>query len=107
MMLTNISGRNPQDAPASSTPLEMLQGCHVRIRHFMQLSRTLSQALDAPQAEIAEAAAALVRYFSQALPLHEADENETLFPRLHLSLASRLAAARGRQSHGRAAPGHR
>jgi iron-sulfur cluster repair protein YtfE (RIC family) len=83
MMLTNISGRSAQDAPPSSTPLEMLQGCHVRIRHFMQLSRTLAESTGVPPAEIAEAAAALVRYFSQALPLHEADENETLFPRLH------------------------
>ena len=82
-MLTKISGRSPQDAPADSTPLEMLQSCHARIRHFVRLSRTLVEAADAPHYEIAEAAGALVRYFSHALPLHEADENETLFPLLH------------------------
>jgi iron-sulfur cluster repair protein YtfE (RIC family) len=82
MMLTNISGRSPLDEPAASTPLEMLQGCHARIRHFMQLSRTLAEAEAAPPNEIADAAAAIQRYFSQALPLHEADENQTLFPRL-------------------------
>jgi iron-sulfur cluster repair protein YtfE (RIC family) len=82
-MFTNITGRTPQDAPAHSAPLEMLQGCHARIRHFMQLSRTLSEAADAPLNDIAVAAESLVRYFSQALPLHEADETETLFPRLH------------------------
>jgi iron-sulfur cluster repair protein YtfE (RIC family) len=85
MMLTNISGRTPQDAPAPFTPLEILESCHARIRHFLRLSRTLAEAVDAPQSEIVEAAAALVYYFSQALPLHEADENETLYPRLHLA----------------------
>lgn len=79
-MLTNISGRRSLDAP-HSTPLDMLQECHARIRHFLQLSRTLADARDVPQTEIASAAAAIHRYFSQALPLHEADENQTLFPR--------------------------
>jgi iron-sulfur cluster repair protein YtfE (RIC family) len=82
MMFTNISGPN-QQAPAPSTAVEMLQGCHVRIRHFLQLSRTLAEAVDVPQNEIAEAAASITHYFSEALPLHEADENQTLFPRLY------------------------
>jgi iron-sulfur cluster repair protein YtfE (RIC family) len=54
----------------------------------MQLSRTLAHAEEGvPQKEIAEAADAIFRYFSQALPLHEADENETLSPRLHAAQA--------------------
>ena len=69
-------------SPAPSGPLEMLQGCHDRIRHFIQLSRTLAEAQETSQDQIAEAAGAIFRYFSHALPLHEADENETLFPRL-------------------------
>jgi iron-sulfur cluster repair protein YtfE (RIC family) len=64
----------------------MLVGCHTRIRYFMQLSRTLANAEGVPQKEIAEAAEAIFRYFSHALPLHEADENETLFPRLQAAL---------------------
>ncbi|HKN72025.1 MAG TPA: hypothetical protein VJX30_13395, partial [Terriglobales bacterium] len=76
-MFTNINGPSPQDSPAPSTPLEMLQGCHARIRHFMQLSRTLAEAADAPQNDIADAAASIIRYFNEALPLHEADENQT------------------------------
>jgi len=68
------------------TPLELLLGCHARIRHFMQLSRTLISATDAPPQEIADAAAAIFRYFSVALPLHEADENESIFPRVHAAL---------------------
>jgi iron-sulfur cluster repair protein YtfE (RIC family) len=83
MMFTNISGPGPKDASDSSTPLEMLQGCHARIRHFMQLSRTLAEAADASQDDISDAAASLTRYFSEALSLHEADENQTLFPRLY------------------------
>ena len=61
----------------------MLQDCHARIRHFTQLSRTLAEARAASQTQVAEAAEAIFRYFKYALPLHEADENETLYPRLH------------------------
>lgn len=79
-MLTQIS--SPQHSPTPSGPVEMLQDCHQRIRHFVQLSRTLAEAQEATHAQVAEAAEAIFRYFSQSLPLHEADENETLFPRL-------------------------
>ena len=79
-MLTHIS--SPQQSPAPTGPLEMLQGCHVRIRHFMQLGRTLAETQGASPEEVAEAANDIFRYFTQALPLHEADENETLFPRV-------------------------
>jgi iron-sulfur cluster repair protein YtfE (RIC family) len=64
----------------------MLLDCHARIRHFMQLSRTLAEAESVPHSEIAEAAAAVYGYFSRALPLHEADENKTLFPRIQSAL---------------------
>jgi iron-sulfur cluster repair protein YtfE (RIC family) len=64
----------------------LLHGCHTRIRHFMQLSRTLARAVEEPRTEIADAAASICRYFSKALPLHEADENESLCPRLRDAL---------------------
>lgn len=79
-MLTQIS--SPQQSSAPSSPVELLQECHHRIRHFVQLSRTLAEAQDAPREQVAEAADHIFRYFSQSLPLHEADENETLFPRI-------------------------
>ncbi len=83
-MLTQIS--SPPQSPAPSGPVEMLLECHHRIRHFVQLSRTLAEAQESPQAQVAEAAEAIFRYFSQSLPLHEADENETLYPRVrHLA----------------------
>ena len=80
-MLTKIS--SPQPSPGNSGALEMLLDCHVRIRHFVQLSHTLAHTRDASPEQVAEAAGAIMRYFRQALPLHEADENETLFPRIH------------------------
>src|SRR6266540_5325623 len=76
-MLTQIS--SPPQSPAPSGPVEMLLDCHHRIRHFVQLSRALAEAQESPQAQVAEAAEAIFRYFSQSLPLHEADENETLY----------------------------
>lgn len=80
------SDRASKDTSTPPVPLEMLLSCHAHIRHFMQLSRTLADAEGMPPAEIAEAAESIFRYFSQALPLHEADENETLFSRLHAAL---------------------
>ena len=91
MRLTRITGGantdgGSKDAPAPTTPLEILLGCHARIRHFMQLSRTLAEAEGVALTEIAEAAAAVFGYFSHALPLHHADENQSLFPRLRDAL---------------------
>lgn len=86
MRFTNISANPEKDATAPSSPVEMLLGCHARIRHFVQLSRTLAGADAVAPQEVAEAAAALFRYFNHALPLHEADESETLFPRLRDAL---------------------
>lgn len=86
MRLTRIFDHSAEDASAPPTPLEMLLGCHARIRHFMQLSRTLAAAEGVPPEEVAEAAAAIFRYFTLALPQHEADESKTLFPRIQAAL---------------------
>ncbi len=86
MRLTRIINDPAKDASATPSVLEMLQGCHARIRHFMQLTCTLAEAEGVPQTEITEAAAAIFRYFSHALPLHQADENESLFPRFRDAL---------------------
>ena len=84
MRLTRNPDGATRDAPAS--PVEMLRGCHAWTRHFVQLSRTLAEAVVVPPAEIAEAAAAVFNYFSYAMPLHEADENQSLFPRIQSAL---------------------
>ena len=60
----------------------MLIGCHERIRHFSSTARKLAHAHDADAQQVQAAAEAALRYFTVALPLHEADENESLHPRL-------------------------
>ncbi len=86
MRFTNISDAPSKGDSSRPNALVALLDCHARIRHFMQLSRTLAHAEFAPASEIAETATAIYRYFDVALPLHEADENETLFPRLQAAL---------------------
>jgi iron-sulfur cluster repair protein YtfE (RIC family) len=84
--ISTISSHPDEETIAPASPLEMLLGCHARIRHFVQLSRTLAGAEGAAPLEVAEAATAIFRYFSYALPLHQADESDTLFPRLQNAL---------------------
>ncbi len=60
--------------------MDLLLECHDRIRSFLLLSRRLAAAQD-PDG-VAEAAARVVRYFTEALPLHARDEEESLRPRL-------------------------
>jgi hemerythrin-like domain-containing protein len=88
-MLTRISsGLNPVDDSQERDALELLLGCHSRIRHFTDMALRLAQNADqAPPDDLARAAAAVHRYFTVALPLHEADENESLYPRMRAALA--------------------
>lgn len=62
--------------------VELLVECHARIRHFSALARQLADAGDAPAAEIGEAALRVHRYFTEALPLHAQDEEQSILPRL-------------------------
>ncbi|HYG99002.1 MAG TPA: hemerythrin domain-containing protein [Terriglobales bacterium] len=82
-MLTGIRTPNADPAGKEETPLELLLGCHQRIRHFTAIARRMAENPTASLDEISEAAAAVYRYFHVALPLHEADENISLDPRLH------------------------
>jgi hemerythrin-like domain-containing protein len=72
----------------------MLLACHQRIRSFTGIAVRLAEATGAAAPEIANAAEAVHRYYSIALPLHEADENESVYPRLgrRLTDASERAA---------------
>ena len=60
----------------------LLLECHDRIRTFADLAIAIGDRLDAPTAHITDACARCERYFSEALPLHVADEEESLLPRL-------------------------
>jgi iron-sulfur cluster repair protein YtfE (RIC family) len=68
--------------PPEDSVVEALAACHERIRWFAALAQTLAVRVDAAAADRAEAAAAVIRYFTVALPLHAADEDLALAPRL-------------------------
>jgi len=70
------SDQLPEDA------VDLLIGCHQRIRHFTAIAVKLAHAHGASGDEIQKAAARVRRYYSVSLPLHEADEEESLRPRL-------------------------
>jgi hemerythrin-like domain-containing protein len=62
--------------------VDLLLECHERIRSFLALARRIAEAGPADQEAVAEAAASVRRYFTQALPLHAKDEEESILPRL-------------------------
>src|SRR5262245_4414109 len=66
--------------------------CHGRIRSFLAMAVTIGERFDVPENEVAESAARVRRYFSQALPLHVEDEEESVLPRLE-SRSAELDAA--------------
>lgn len=67
---------------ATGDVVDMLLECHTRIRRHTEIARHLAAAHGAPAGEIVDAARAVHRYFSVALPLHVADEEESVVPRL-------------------------
>lgn len=68
-------------APAGDV-VDALLDCHGRIRSFTALALRLARAAGPREAEARDAAAAVHRYFSRALPLHARDEEESILPRL-------------------------
>jgi hemerythrin-like domain-containing protein len=74
------------------TLVGLLLECHDRIRTFSDLAIAIGERLDAPTAHITDACARCERYFAEALPLHVADEEESLLPRLR-SRSPELEAA--------------
>jgi iron-sulfur cluster repair protein YtfE (RIC family) len=87
-MLTQIKSVAP--APREETVQDALLGCHMRIRHFTEMACKLAHAHSADPEQIQRAAAEVHRYFTVALPLHEADENISLHPRLSKALGGEL-----------------
>lgn len=67
---------------AAQDVVDLLQACHQKIRHFSGVATRLAHAQGVTPAEVAQAADGCYRYFSVALPLHEADENLSVHPRL-------------------------
>jgi hemerythrin-like domain-containing protein len=94
-----FSGIQIQTRPAGvqekeETAIDALIGCHDRIRYFSELSAKLAEAVGQPSQDIASAAEKVHRYFTVALPLHEADENNSVDPRVRAAVPEeRLAQA--------------
>lgn len=59
-----------------------LRQCHDRIRGFVALAGALAATPGAPADEVRDAAARIEKYFTEALPLHVEDEDETIAPRV-------------------------
>ena len=64
--------------------VELVMACHARIRRFTAMAVTLAAPATQgrPAAEIADGADAVRRYLAVALPLHVADEDASITPRL-------------------------
>src|SRR5690554_4243039 len=78
-MLIQISQRPANEV---SDWMDMFTACHQRIRDFLALARRIAQHIEAPEPEVVDAAQRVERYFTQAFPLHVADEERSLVPRL-------------------------
>lgn len=78
-MLTQL--RRPGEERAPGGLVDLLMTCHARIRRFSALAVELARA-DVHPAELAAAARSVHRYFTIGLPLHVADEDDSLLPRL-------------------------
>ncbi len=81
-MLNQITSQNSAQQSKTEDAVDLLTGCHQRIRHFTGVAVKLAHAQGAAAEEIVQAAAGVHRYYSVSLPLHEADEDHTLQPRL-------------------------
>ena len=87
-MLVSLGARNQVDEL-----VDLLAACHRRIRHHVVLARRLVvRGADSPIDDVCATAAQIRRYFTVALPLHVADEDETIAPRL-AALGNPVAAA--------------
>ncbi len=82
-MLNQISPAPNHPSSSSDEVNSLLLGCHQRIRHFTAVASKLAHAQGATPEEIRSAAEGVYRYYSVSLPLHEADEEDSLRPRLN------------------------
>jgi hemerythrin-like domain-containing protein len=78
-----------------SNPLGLLSDCHRRIEHFLDvLARVSAGAVGRELREDEKSAISnALAYFRASAPKHTADEEESLFPRLHDSSALERIAA--------------
>jgi hypothetical protein len=77
MLITVGSARSSDEGPQA-----LLLACHERIRRFTAMAARMVRQAGFGGEEVAAAASALVRYHTIALPLHQADEEASIAPRL-------------------------
>lgn len=65
-------------APPTDEPADLVLACHGRIRELVGVARAVASTADAPSEHVVVATVRLRRYFTEALPLHEADEETTI-----------------------------
>ena len=90
------------DTREVSDVVDLLLECHTRIRLFTALAARLGGARGVSHGEIQDTAFRVRRYFSEALPLHVADEEDSIFPRLageDQNLELQAALNRMKQEH--------
>jgi iron-sulfur cluster repair protein YtfE (RIC family) len=87
-VLNQIAASKPSSK--SEDAVDLLLGCHQRIRHFTSVATKLAHAQGATADEVSQAAEVVHRYYSVSLPLHEADEDKTLHPRLDVVADERV-----------------
>jgi iron-sulfur cluster repair protein YtfE (RIC family) len=100
-MLVQLGARAPDDVAG------VLLACHERIRKFLGIARQLAVVAATGavrEPDIAAAAEQVRRYFAEALPLHVADEDETIAPRLAGAPAAAAALAAIHRDHAAHAP---
>jgi iron-sulfur cluster repair protein YtfE (RIC family) len=80
MVMMQTIGRGPRQV--NHDLVDLLLECHERIRAFGALARKLGEQSDFGSDDVVEASLGVVRYFTQALPLHVQDEEQSILPRL-------------------------
>jgi hemerythrin-like domain-containing protein len=85
----------PQPGASYAAPLELLDACHQRVRRSLQLLQRLAEhvAAHGADADAAQAAADVLRYFDIAAPLHHEDEERHIFPPLEQGGEPQMAKA--------------
>src|SRR3569832_2824179 len=86
-------------SPKSESAVDLLVACHDRIRNFTGMVQKLAHAEGAEADEIRTAASSAHRYFAVALPLHEADEEESMRPRMEAVGRAEITAALDAMTH--------
>jgi iron-sulfur cluster repair protein YtfE (RIC family) len=69
-------------ATAGGDVVDLLLACHERIRTFLKMASDLAAVRSPDADEVRSVAAQIHRYFSEALPLHIADEQECILPQI-------------------------